>query len=276
MENKKYCNNCGNFGHQYKNCRHPILSYGIILYYDTCNEGRKIILIERKDSLSYIEFLRGKYSSIYDIKYLKLLFSRLSRDELNRINEYTFDKLWSDLWIHTDTINHRIRKEYSKSKNKFYLLKKGYKLKDEYINIEYLVNSVSDIYEENEWELPKGRRKKYENNRDCAIREFKEETNIINPLYDIIDNIIPLVEEYVGINNVKYKHVYYIAKLSEYCDLKIDMENKDQYTEIKSIKWVSEEECYSKIRDYNKTKLEIISKFFNFSRDFNRHVVICD
>ena len=28
----KYCNNCGNFGHVYSNCRHPILSYGIILY----------------------------------------------------------------------------------------------------------------------------------------------------------------------------------------------------------------------------------------------------
>ena len=24
---KKYCNNCGNFGHLYKSCRHPILSY---------------------------------------------------------------------------------------------------------------------------------------------------------------------------------------------------------------------------------------------------------
>ena len=118
METKEYCNNCGNYGHQYKNCRHPILSYGIVLYCDT-DDGRKIVLIERKDSLSYIEFLRGKYSSIYDIKYLKLLFSRLSREELNRINKFNFDKLWNELWIHTDTINHRIRKEYYKSKENF-------------------------------------------------------------------------------------------------------------------------------------------------------------
>ena len=33
MEKKRdYCNNCGNFGHTYSNCRHPILSYGVILY----------------------------------------------------------------------------------------------------------------------------------------------------------------------------------------------------------------------------------------------------
>ena len=54
------------------------------------------------------------------------------------------------------------------------------------------------------------------------------------------------------------------------------MKNKDQYTEIKSIEWLSEEECYSRIRDYNKIKIEIISKFFNFSREFNKHGVICD
>ena len=32
MDRKKdYCNNCGNFGHTYSNCRHPILN----LWYNT-------------------------------------------------------------------------------------------------------------------------------------------------------------------------------------------------------------------------------------------------
>ena len=88
---KCYCNNCGNYGHLYKNCRHPILSYGIILYHK-CKETNeiKIVMIERKDSLSYIEFLRGKYSSIYNLDYLKLLFSRMSSTEIERIcnNDY--------------------------------------------------------------------------------------------------------------------------------------------------------------------------------------------
>ena len=33
MEDNNYCNNCGNVGHVYKNCRHPILSYGIVLFH---------------------------------------------------------------------------------------------------------------------------------------------------------------------------------------------------------------------------------------------------
>ena len=51
----KYCNNCGNYGHVYKSCRHPILSYGILLYTEGDDGGKKqIIMVERKDTLSYI------------------------------------------------------------------------------------------------------------------------------------------------------------------------------------------------------------------------------
>ena len=45
-------------------------------------------------------------------------------------------------------------------------------------------------------------RKNYENNKECAMREFKEETNIDKSNYKLINNIIPLIEEYKGINKV--------------------------------------------------------------------------
>ena len=95
-------------GHVYKDCRKPVLSYGNLIY-DTKSEEPKILMILRKDSLCYIEFLRGKYSSIYNVDYLLLLFSRFSEDELKKINENNFDVLWNTLWIHTDTINNRIK-----------------------------------------------------------------------------------------------------------------------------------------------------------------------
>ncbi len=41
---KNYCNNCGNYGHLYKNCRHPILSYGIILYH-RCKDTGEIKIV---------------------------------------------------------------------------------------------------------------------------------------------------------------------------------------------------------------------------------------
>ena len=271
-----YCNNCGNIGHLYKDCRHPILSYGIILYNKDVQDKIHIILIERKNSLSFIEFLRGKYSSVYNISYLTLLFSRFSRSELERIVKHDFDTLWKFLWIHTDTINHRIKKEYFKSKENFNKLKKGFLHNGVLININYLVNTIQPdhIYDSNEWEIPKGRRKRYENNKECAKREFQEETNIPPSAYNLYENIIPLIEEYKGINSVKYKHVYYIARIDELINIEIDMKNKDQYTEIKDIQWLTEKEVIEHIRDYNETKINVISKFFKFIKEHEKLVTI--
>ena len=275
MEDNNYCNNCGNVGHVYKNCRHPILSYGILLFHKL-EGGTKVIMIERKDSLSYIEFLRGKYSSIYNVDYLLLLFSRFSEDELKKINENNFDVLLNTLWIHTDTINNRIKREYSKSKEKFNKIKNGFLYKKEIINIEYLVNEVrkKKVFKMNEWEIPKGRRKQYENNKECAKREFQEETNIKFDQYIIYDNIIPLIEEYKGINGVRYKQVYYIGRVNELLELSINMENKDQYTEIKNIKWLTQKEALDSIREYDTSKKELLNKAFSFIENHENLVVI--
>ena len=275
MEKKRdYCNNCGNYGHTYGNCRHPILSYGVILYnYDKIGEP-SIILVERKDSLSYIEFMRGKYKSIFDVEYIKLLFSRFSKKELEDINKYDFDTLWKNLWIHTETINPRIKKEYKKSKCDFNKLKNGYKKGDDFISIKDIINTVEGGYLSNEWEIPKGRRKMHENNRTTAIREFYEETNVEPASYKLYKNIIPIVEEYVGINKVRYKHVYYIGNIVSQCDLLIDKKNKDQYTEIKDLKWCSETECLEKIRVYDDHKRNVIINFFEYLRNHKNVVTL--
>lgn len=275
MEKKRdYCNNCGNFGHTYGNCRHPILSYGVILYNYVEDGEPSIVLVERKDSLSYIEFMRGKYKSIFDVEYIKLLFSRFSKKELGEIDKYDFDTLWKKLWIHTETINPRIKREYKKSKIDFNKLKEGYKKGNEFISINYLIKTVGEKYLSNEWEIPKGRRKMHENNRKTAIREFYEETNVEPSSYKLYKNIIPIVEEYVGINNVRYKHVYYIGNISEQCNLLIDEENKDQYTEIKDLKWCSENDCLEKIRDYDNHKRNVIINFFEYLRNHKKIVTL--
>tara|TARA_B110000879_G_C11079698_1_gene474255 strand:- start:136 stop:966 length:831 start_codon:yes stop_codon:yes gene_type:complete len=275
MEKKRdYCNNCGNFGHMYGNCRHPILSYGVILYNYGEDGEPSIVLVERKDSLSYIEFMRGKYKSIFDVEYIKLLFSRFSKKELGEIDKYDFDTLWKNLWIHTETINPRIKREYKKSKIDFNKLKEGYKKGNDFISIQSMIEMVSIPYLSNEWEIPKGRRKMHENNRCTAIREFYEETNVNPSTYKLYKNIIPIVEEYVGINSVRYKHVYYIGNTVNQCSLILDKDNKDQYTEIKDLKWCSENECLEKIRKYDNNKRNVIINFFEYLRNHKKVVTL--
>ena len=253
---EKYCNNCGNEGHYYRECRYPILSYGIILYDDTEKDNIKIVMIERKNTLSYIEFLRGKYK-LEDKDYINVLFNRMTNKEKRLLVDNEFDILWSNLWVNFDNINNRIKREYSQSKNNFYILKKANLLNH------FLKNS-EDIYQENEWEIPKGRRNNREKNKCCAIREFEEETNIKSNNYKLIYNNVPLIEEYKGINNVNYKHVYYIAKANSTLKLYINPNNKDQILEVNSIKWLNKKECLEKIRTYSYSKINVVKQFYKF------------
>ena len=266
----EYCNNCGNYGHSYKNCRHPIMSYGILLFHKDEKNIHRVVMVERKDSISYIEFIRGKYKNATNYKYIKLLLSRMTNIEKERLLKYDFDKLWNKLWIYPDKVNYRIQKEYKKSKTIFNQLKNGNKNENLIFSLQSIIDELdSNQYLNNEWEIPKGRRKLFENNKNCAIREFLEETNIKEEDYTIINNIIPFIEEYKGINNVRYKHVYYIAKMNsnQLINLKINQNNKEQLTEIKDISWLNEEECYQKIRDHDISKQKIISDFFNFLKN---------
>ena len=176
----------------------------------------------------------------------------LLRDFLQRFLHHRFPPLISNLYI-----NNRIKREYTQSKMNFNILKKKG-------CVEYFLKNSSNHYEENEWEIPKGRRNNREKNKCCAIREFEEETNIKSNNYKLIYNNVPLMEEYKGINNVNYKHVYYIAKVNSTLELYIDPKNKDQNLEVNSIKWLNKKECLEKIRDYSYSKINVIKQFYNF------------
>ena len=70
------------------------ISYGVILIN---KKDLKILMINRKDSLCYIDFIRGKYK-INNLEYLNKLLSRMSKIELENIKNKNFQVLWKDLW----------------------------------------------------------------------------------------------------------------------------------------------------------------------------------
>jgi 8-oxo-dGTP pyrophosphatase MutT (NUDIX family) len=256
-----YCNNCGNEGHLYRHCRLPVLSYGIL-----CIDKDKVLMIQRKDSLSYIEFLRGKYD-IYDSKYLVKLFNGCSLEERDNIKNLSFDELWIKLWFSLDPKKQteRMIKEYNTSKEKFNILKNN--------NLNELLDNCDTNYTTPEWEFPKGRRNNRETNIKCATREFEEETDLTDKEYILLDNVAPLSEEYIGSNGVRYKHIYYIAFYKGSRELKINTERYEQYTEISDIGWLSFDECFKILRNEQLTKKDVLKKLQKFnemwSNDFN-------
>tara|TARA_B110000902_G_scaffold210613_1_gene240843 strand:+ start:683 stop:1528 length:846 start_codon:yes stop_codon:yes gene_type:complete len=275
-----YCNNCGKKGHMYKDCRYPVLSCGNLLFRQDTDEPQ-VLMIQRKDSLCYIEFLRGKYD-VYNLDYIQILIDKCNEEEKKNLLEKPYETLWADLWMITDSAdksNFMESSDYCRGYDKHNKLKEGYhyKKKDIFINLEYFIQRTKTKYPMTEWEFPKGRRNKRETNLECAEREFQEETNYMDHDYQLIHNVNPLSEEFVGENNVRYKYIYYLGYLTNYeKNVYIDPQNKDQVTELKGIKWFSRQEALDIIRDYHHSRRKIIHDVFTLIESLGSDYILVD
>jgi hypothetical protein len=223
---------------------------------DFLKENIYFLLIQRKQSLGYIEFIRGRYD-INDIELLASLFNQMTKQEMMTINENrnNFYFLWEKIW--GDNFNDiYIQNEYINSKNKFIELCNN-KILNELLN-------CKPLFETPEWGFPKGRRNYRENNIACAKREFFEETNIKDDEYNILNGIYPLVEVMTGTNEKKYKHIYYIGICDNDCKAYIEDTNLMQTFEIGDISWYNYNDSIMKLRTYHIEKKRILNIIFSF------------
>jgi 8-oxo-dGTP pyrophosphatase MutT (NUDIX family) len=320
IDKKSFCMNCGKTGHISKKCLCPIISIGIICIkiniddfdinsiisytkkmqnkylftIDEINKLKKIkkkidhiinnfnnnieyLLIRRRNSLNYVEFIRGKYD-INNLDYIEKSVNFITKKEKELIKNNNFDTLWKDLWGEENINNSN---EYEESIQKFNLLKNGFYIKKNDINLfvkfDKLINDCVYNYEEPEWGFPKGRRNLKEKNIDCAKREFEEETTINEDNINII-NMTPLEETYIASNGLKYKHIYYISQIkNQNIELKIDFKNKNQNIEIGGIGWFSFNNGLKIIREYNIEKKNILLNLhFNIKYIFENFKELLD
>ena len=174
-----FCNNCGKIGHLFHQCKLPITSIGVICF-RIVNNNIELLLIRRKDSLSFLDFMRGKYN-LENYNYIKKLFNRMTKNEQHLILNNDFDYLWKNLW--GNSINNIYKSEEKLSKIKFYKLKNGYFVDNTNINMKDLIQECNSLYEFPEWGFPKGRRNYQEKDLNCGIREFDEETGYKKKIY---------------------------------------------------------------------------------------------
>lgn len=288
MNSKKlYCVNCSKLGHNLKECAEPIFSYGIICMkindeiinspyiienylinkiidideynlqnlsnlskIDFYKDKIKFVLIQRKHSFSYVEFIRGKYDET-DKENISNLLNLMSVNEIDKILNNNFTNLWNDLWQKTST-HKAYQKEFETSSKKFEYMKNTFKLID---LIDY-----NNLYNTPEWGFPKGRRDKNERNVDCAIREFGEETGLDSNKYIILNRLNTVEETVNGTENNIYKLVYYLALSHQ--EYKLNIENENQQYEIGDINWLTYEQLLSKIRMYEHDKIKLIHKVY--------------
>jgi len=288
---KQHCKNCGKFGHNNKNCKDPITSIGIlcikvdksddliakirdltnpvnILKYNTqnnkilahlesYNDKCFFLMIKRKHSLGFLEFIRGRYD-ITDYQKIIKFFEYMTEEEIDKVKDMDFDIMWKEVWGETAYLK-VYEEEYIKSKEKFNILKSENE-KYNVLGLKFFTDNIQAKWKHGEWGFPKGRRSFHETNLECAVREFQEETGYTEDDYEILHNVLPIKEIFNGTNGVLYKHVYYVAVFKNDKPPEIHEDNK----EVGEIDWYNYTTSQELIRDYHTEKKKILNEIFKF------------
>lgn len=289
MNNKKFCTNCNKNNHEYKECKEPITSWGIILInisdlninnlnhneinlkkhiYNINLQNKndieniskymnniKFLLIQRRHSIGFMDFIRGKYK-IDNIEQINNLFQYMHQNEINLIKTLSFEELWNEIWNNDEHRINSIKKDFITAKEKFIELKTSTKLD---LNLDFYLNNIEPLYSFLEWGYPKGRKDKNETTLDCAVREFYEETNIDITKIKIINEIEPIEENLIGTNGIPYRHIYYIAETKENINL-INNNNN----EIGNLGFFTYDEAQNLLREYHIEKKQILEQIFMY------------
>ena len=242
-----YCNNCGAKGHLFRSCNDPVLSCGIILIESPSLPLvpglTKLLMIRRKDSMSFAEFMRGKYD-IDDTEYVSRLIGNMTIEEQKMIANESFETTWRTMWG-----DDHLSGDYVSSQQKFNAIDRA-----------GIVKNNPSAYNEPEWGFPKGRRIRGESDVDCAIREFGEETNICRDAYLVLKNI-RLEETFEGLNGVQYRHIYFVALLKSPDLINLTQRfTPMQRREISGIAWKSFQECEDLVRPHHIQRKSMIEQ----------------
>lgn len=293
IKKEQYCMNCDKEGHIMKNCTNAITSFGVILMslnvdnnirdsisklsgnfstkecsisiespndielFCSVKDQIKFLLIRRKHTLGFLEFMRGRYN-VENIDGIIFLFKQMTSEEIDKIKNMAyndFDELWTNVWGNNKKTQ-MFHNEYIKSKDKITQLIDE---KNGYLPLSFYVNNVIPLWDCPEWGFPKGRRNYKENDKICAVREFKEETGYEDDDFIMMNDLCSIEENLIGTNGINYKHIYYLAIACNDKDPIVDTTNKMQVKEIGDIGYFSYNECIKKIRPYHTDRIKIIT-----------------
>lgn len=270
------CANCSNPGHTSKHCTKPVTSYGVILFrckeswnqaaalqsdkavitgLETIGDSIEYLLIQRKDSIGFIELIRGKYK-LNDYDYINKNIAGMTQIEREKILAMSFDDLWESLWGPSKDGFHAYKHEKEQGRQKLDALRSGEP------SLEALIQSAPPPYSTPEWGFPKGRKNANESEYACAMRETWEETNISESDIIPIRNLEPIVENFTGSNGIPYCHKYFIGYalhgIGEEPVAEASSTNEHIQREVGDIRWCVFNDAMNLIREENPEKRNVL------------------
>lgn len=267
MNENAFCNNCGKAGHPFHQCKLPITSIGIIAFRfppsSSINSSKdpEFLMIRRKDTLGYMDFMRGKFP-IYQKNYILNMMTQMTIEEKNRLRQKCHEGP-SQGTGGTGGTGGTVQNQTG-IKEKIHALIVGIHHPDgSFYDLATLLDesdTISEHWYEPEWGFPKGRRNTQENDYDCALREFSEETGYAISVLQNIRNILPFEEIFIGSNYKAYRHKYYIMHIPY--EASVSSTKSYQKSEVSGMEWKSYAQCLKDIRSYNLEKKRILRNVY--------------
>jgi 8-oxo-dGTP pyrophosphatase MutT (NUDIX family) len=268
------CSNCGKSGHLFQHCKYPITSVGIIAFRKNLITGNlEYLLIRRRDTIGFIEFIRGKYPN--NKNYILNLINEMTLTEKNKLLTMSFTELWNELWGQVVGIQYRGEEKMAREKfenlrlstNEEPSTTQSASMVQSTVNqsiLKSLIEQSNTCWIEQEWGFPKGRHNYQEKDLVCALREFEEETGYEKKDIEVIQNLIPLEEIFTGSNYKSYKHKYFLA-----CMNKSNFERPQfgSNSEVSLVEWKDYNTALSAIRPYNLEKIDVLK---------NANAILCN
>lgn len=273
----KLCIKCGEEGHTNKVCKNPVTSFGIIVYTkgsSTFLKGRMypftqvpcinhsgnavsaevpsrnneilFLLVERKDTVGFLNLVQGAYPDIEPFKSKKIAkyIYELTCEERLKLCTWDFTALWK--------IAGSKKKDFTKCYDRFVDL-----------NIKDILMKRTCFHQEGDYLMPKGRLKFGESVKQCAIREFSEETGYTKEDIEIL-NVDPFEEKFTGTDGKIYRNVFFVGRLKKDVQVSVKLgEDPNQTKEVRNLGWFNITECLKLLRDYHQDKKNILLQVHN-------------
>jgi 8-oxo-dGTP pyrophosphatase MutT (NUDIX family) len=226
-------------------------------------------MIQRKDSLGFMDIMRGKYK-VNEPEYIKKQLKGMTEGERQKLKSMEFEEIWHELWGSDTESTQRYVHDRVNSRVKLAELRAGIKLPSgEQYSLDDLLRQEPALYTTPEWGFPKGRRDPYESDIHCAFRELEEETSITEQELLKVTNIQPFIEQFYGSNNIHYRHTYYIAQYCGERDISYNKLNSEMTREIGNLAWKNLDEAILLLRPENLEKRNILLQLANLLRNYS-------
>ena len=226
----------------------PITSYGCI--YRSVTDKVRYLIIQRKDSVGYVDLIRGTYRE----SQLFFMIQDLPLRERERLLNHNFEDLWKDFHLKGPDYENKLGEGFEYAKGVFQKIQP-------YISDLFKFIPPADPEGKNLWLFPKGKlnwsfedmfdaeensteavpKLSPESPFDCALREFREETNG----HEIRESgkllfADPVVERFLGSNSKNYQTNYFVFQTDTLPKIK---ESERRATGIREISLGEVEKC---------------------------------